>query len=170
MPVHTHGSLGGGGRKVFGQLVWGGVPERHPRIKLAWTEQGADWIPPMLDEQDALYEQPSHAEARRHLPLKPSEYWARNCWVGHSTRHAPADWELRDRIGVTRMMWGNDFPHPEGIWPYTREKLRECFAEIPEEDRRRLLAGNAAELYDIDLARLDPVVERIGPTAEDIHG
>ena len=157
MPVHTHGAQGAG-HKVFEQLVWSGALERHPDIKVAWTEQGADWIPPMLDEHDARYEQASQG-----LPRRPSEYWARNCWVGHSTRHVRADWELRGRIGLRNMMWGHDFPHPEGAWPYTWDAIRECFTGLSEEELRPLLGENAAVFYDIDVAKLEPIVERLGP-------
>ncbi len=162
MPVHTHGAQGAG-HKVFGQLVWSGALDRHPTLKVAWTEQGADWIPPMLDEEDARYEQASQG-----LTRKPSEYWAQNCAVGHSTRHVREDWDLRDRIGLRNMMWGHDFPHPEGTWPFTWEAIRACFAGLEEDELRPLLGENAVDFYDIDVAKLEPIVERLGPRADDI--
>jgi hypothetical protein len=64
----------------------------------------------------------------------------------------------------------HDYPHPEGTWPHTREWLRDRFGGVPEADTRRILGLDAAELYGFDLAKLAPVVERIGPTAEEIHG
>jgi hypothetical protein len=61
-------------------------------------------------------------------------------------------------------MWGNDFPHPEGTWPHTRQWLRETFWDCPVDDTRRILGLNAAEFYGFDVERLQPLVDRIGPS------
>jgi hypothetical protein len=65
-------------------------------------------------------------------------------------------------------MWGNDFPHPEGTWPHTREWLRNAFWDIPVEETRQMLGLNAAALYGFDLERLSPLGDRIGPTPDDL--
>ncbi len=162
MPVHTHGGMPAG-QRILAEMMWAGVFERHPKIRAVWTEQGASWIPQLLEELDVIYQQPhSGARLRRQLSLTPSQYWERNCWVGHSVRHLRADWDLRHRIGVHKMMWGNDFPHSEGGWPYTQETLQRCFSDVPEAETRAVLGENAAEFYGVDLAALAPVVERTG--------
>jgi hypothetical protein len=66
------------------------------------------------------------------------------------------------------MLWGNDFPHPEGTWPHTREWLRRSFWDIPVEETRQMLGLAAAELYNFDLGALASLAERIGPTPEDL--
>ncbi len=45
--------------------------------------------------------------------------------------------EIRRRyaIGIDTVMWGNDYPHPEGTWPHTVAKLKETFHDVPV-DRR----------------------------------
>jgi hypothetical protein len=65
-------------------------------------------------------------------------------------------------------MWGNDFPHPEGTWPHTREWLKETFWDCPEEDTRRILGQNAVEFYGFDVERLQPLADRIGPSLADL--
>ena len=50
----------------------------------------------------------------------------------------------RYEIGVGNIMWGNDFPHPEGTWPHTREWLRKVFCDLPVDETRAMLGGNAA--------------------------
>ena len=103
------------------------------------------------------------------LRRKPSEYWARQCWVGAtgaaSTR---ADFELRHAIGVDKMMWGSDYPHPEGTWPHTGEQLRETFSGVPEDQLRPLLGENAARVYNFDVPRLKAVAERVGPAVGEL--
>lgn len=164
--VHTHAGGNGSGGRILAELIWSGVLERHPALRCVWTEQGVDWIPPLLTDMDTIYAQAvTGARLRGQLPLKPSEYWARNCWGGHSTRHIRADWDLRATLGVRHMMWGSDFPHPEGTWPYTREALQ-VFAGVPESEARAMLGETAAEFYGLDVEALAPVVERFGPAAD----
>ena len=67
-------------------------------------------------------------------------------------------------------MWGNDLPHPEGTFPYTRFWIRERFQDVPEDETRRILGLTAAEVYGVDLGALAPLVDRIGPTVDEVHG
>ena len=101
------------------------------------------------------------------LRMLPSEYFDRNVFIGSSNTRRR---EIANRfeIGVGNIMWGNDFPHPEGTWPHTREWLRETFWDCPVPDTRRILGENAAEVYGFDVAKLAPLVERIGPSPEDL--
>jgi hypothetical protein len=65
-------------------------------------------------------------------------------------------------------MWGSDYPHLEGCWPYTREHLRMAFEGVPEGEIRQMVGGNAAELYGFDLTLLEQLADRHGPTVEEI--
>jgi predicted TIM-barrel fold metal-dependent hydrolase len=98
----------------------------------------------------------------------PSEYFGTNIFVGAST---PSREEIdrRHEIGVGAFLWGNDFPHPEGTWPHTRKSISESFRDVPEEEARQMLGGNAAAVYRFDLDKLAGLAERIGPTLEEVH-
>jgi predicted TIM-barrel fold metal-dependent hydrolase len=61
------------------------------------------------------------------------------------------------------MMWGSDYPHPEGTWPHTREAMVETFRGLPEEEITAMLGGTAAEFYRFDTQKLAPIAARIGP-------
>jgi len=74
----------------------------------------------------------------------------------------------REQIGAERFMWGSDYPHDEGTWPYTREHLRSRFHDVPEKELREILAGNASRLYDFDLDALAPLAAEFGPTVDEI--
>ncbi|MEZ5348968.1 MAG: amidohydrolase family protein [Microthrixaceae bacterium] len=65
-------------------------------------------------------------------------------------------------------MWGSDYPHDEGTYPYTRENLRARFHDVPEAELRQMLAGNAAAFYDFDLAAMDALAATVGPTVEEV--
>lgn len=61
------------------------------------------------------------------------------------------------------MMWGSDYPHPEGTWPRTHDMMLETFEGLPDDDIAAMLGGNAAECYGPDTEKLAPIVAQIGP-------
>jgi hypothetical protein len=79
-----------------------------------------------------------------------------------------AEAEMRHEIGIDRLMWGADYPHLEGAAPVHRLILRQVFGGMPEEDVRRMLGLNAARIYGFDLAQLEAVADRVGPTVADL--
>jgi predicted TIM-barrel fold metal-dependent hydrolase len=153
-------------RRPMWQLMFGGVFDRHPDLKLMLTEIRADWIPATLRHLDALYD-----EHRDDLPAKrtPSEYWHTNCLAGASFIHK-AEVELRHEIGIETINFGRDFPHPEGTWPHTKEWLRDAFAGVPEDEARALLGENLVRFLGLDRERLAEIARRIGPSVSDITG
>jgi len=154
-------------------MIWGGVFERHPRLRTAVTEGTTVWVPELLNVMDFMYTE-HHGTAKLgthykdHLKLKPSEYFRRNVRVGSSAM-SRREAELRHEIGLSTIMWGSDYPHPEGSWPKTREVMIDVFKGIPEAEIAAMLGGNAAEFYQFDTAELAPIAERIGPERSLFH-
>ena len=120
-------------------LIFGGVLERHPRLRVVLTEQGTSWIPRGLETLDWFHRRMTHGGAAeavffgavaKQMSLTPTEYFQRNFFVGASFLR-PSESPLRYEIGVDRIMWGADYPHSEGSYPYTTEALRAAFAECP---------------------------------------
>jgi len=105
---------------------------------------------------------------RKHLSMKPSEYFQRNVGIGASCVLRP-DLDMRDQIGLEKIMWGSDFPHPEGSWPNTAQYLKDNFSGLPEEDGRKILGDNAVAFYGLDRARLQQVADEIGPDPSIFH-
>ena len=148
--------------RPFTYVLWAGVFERYPKLKFVLTEQMADWIPNTLEYFDDLYSRPIFAQIREGLPLRPSEYWARNCHVGASFL-VNNEVGLRHDIGVEKIMWGSDYPHAEGTWPHTCEMLERTFEGVPRDEIALMIGGNAAKIYGFDVDSLAPLVARIGP-------
>jgi predicted TIM-barrel fold metal-dependent hydrolase len=94
--------------------------------------------------------------------MKPSEYFRRNVRVGSSAM-SRREAELRHEIGLGTIMWGTDYPHPEGTWPLTREMMIEVFRGLPDADIDAMLGANAAGFYGLDTEKLAPLAARIGP-------
>ena len=100
----------------------------------------------------------------RSTPVKPSEYFQRNIGIGASCVLRP-DLDMRNEIGLEKVMWGSDFPHPEGSWPNTAQYLKDNFSNFPEQDGRKILGENAINFYGLDRQRLQAVADEIGPSA-----
>jgi hypothetical protein len=99
--------------------------------------------------------------------MPPSAYFDRNCFIGATTTER-RELARRYEIGVDNLLWGNDFPHPEGTWPHTAEWLRKSFHDIPVDETRRMLGLAAAEVYNFDVDALTPLAARIGPTPAEL--
>jgi len=154
-------------------MIWGGVFERFPRLKTMIVEGGTLFmLPPWLRLLDHNYEDVQFSaklgDFRSHLSMSPSEYFQRNCGIGASC--VPRrDLDLREAIGTELIMWGSDFPHPEGTWPNTAQYYKDTFAGFPEEAGRRILGENAIEFYNLDRRHLQAVADEIGPGLSLFH-
>ncbi len=162
-------------QRPFVQMVLSGVFERFPRLKFVMTEAGCAWVPPLLDGLDkvirGIRETGATGEIRygddQVLSRDATECFAQNCWMGVS-QPGPADVRARHKIGIDKFMWGSDYPHDEGTHPFTREHLRSRFHDVPENELRRMLAGNAADLYGFDLDALAPLAATLGPAVAEV--
>ena len=163
--------------RTLWHLMFSGVFERYPTLQFVLTECGAGWVPEKLRELDAFFARMKHepecserifgGDAVESLSLKPSEYFERQCHVGASFL-PPRESALRYEIGIDKIMWGTDYPHTEGSYPFTREHLRLSFAGVDPKEIQRLVGGNAAKLYGFDLDLLAPFARKFGPTKAEI--
>jgi predicted TIM-barrel fold metal-dependent hydrolase len=157
-------------------LIFGGVFERHPRLRVVLTEQGLSWVPRGLETLDWFHRRMTHGGAAeavffgavaKRLSMTPTEYFRRNVWIGASFLR-PSEAPLRHDVGVDRIMWGADYPHSEGSYPYTTEALRAAFGEVPVDETRRMVETNAAQVYGFDLDALRAIGNRIGPSVVEV--
>jgi predicted TIM-barrel fold metal-dependent hydrolase len=153
-------------RRGLAQLVFGGVFDRHPGLSVGFVEQRAFWLPHHLIELDSVYD--DHRREWAHRPeRRPSEYWRSNCFVGASFM-APFEAAMRDEIGLSTIVWGTDYPHPEGTWGNTTLAMRNTFAGIPCDEVAQMIGGNAVRVYHLDEAVLRPIADKIGPRPSEI--
>lgn len=151
-------------------LLWSGVFERHPALRFGIAESGCWWLPNLLWFMDRLY-LGAHGGKKLSpfagLDRPPHEYLDRNVFIC-ATNTKRRELAQRYEIGVGNILWGSDFPHPEGTWPATREWLRNTFHDIPVAETRRMLGLSAAEAFGFDTAALAPLACRIGPTPAEL--
>ena len=128
--------------KILMELLYGGVLELHPQMKVVIGESGIGWIPYILDHMDLEWEDQFKDLT---LTMRPSEYWRRQCYATYQSD--PIGLRLLDILGEENIMWGSDFPHPDGVWPDSREFIDREFEQISDEVRQKIVCDNAANLY-----------------------
>jgi predicted TIM-barrel fold metal-dependent hydrolase len=165
------------GRSLW-QLILGGVFDRFPSLKVAYVETESWWLRPvmeLLDNRDKVGDEWAEsnvlAAQKRAYKQLPSEYLRTNVYMGISPfmkaltdGNAFDDGKEREIICTNNAMVGADYPHPETALPWLRQTVQE-FAALPkisEAGARKVIYGNAARIYGIDLARLQPHIDRVG--------
>jgi hypothetical protein len=160
-----------GARNLLPTFIFGGILERFPRLKVVFTETHSDWVLGSLQRMDHAYERSElRRDIRDVIPMRPSEYWQRQCYLGSSI-FSRAEIAARGRIGVEKMMIGIDFPHSEGAWRHgTRNYLKATFGaeQVPTSEARKMLGETAAAVYGFDLAALKAVSDSVGLDEADI--
>ena len=128
--------------KIIMEIIYGGVLETYPKIKVVIGESGIGWIPYILDHMDLEWEDQFKDLT---LKMKPSDYWRRQCFATYQSD--PIGLRLLDILGEDNVMWGSDFPHPDGVWPDSKAFIEREFEHIPKTIKQKILCDNAAELY-----------------------
>lgn len=148
-------------------MLWGGVFERFPKLKAMAVEGGTLFMLPawlrLLDHNYTdVHFSAKLGDFRSHLSMAPSDYFKRNCGIGASC--VPRrDLDLHDQLGTETVMWGSDFPHPEGTWPNTATYYKETFSGFPLDTGKKILGANAVDFYGLDGGYLREIANDIGP-------
>ena len=129
---------------ILTALMGRAVFERYPRLRVVFGESGIGWIPYVLDRMDFEYE-----DQYKDLPLKmlPSQYWRRQCKA--TFQYDRIGTKLIDEMGAETLMWGSDYPHPDGIWPESEKYISEQFKELSPEVTRMITCDNAGRFYGL---------------------
>jgi predicted TIM-barrel fold metal-dependent hydrolase len=135
--------------QVVPQLIFSGMTERFPRLKIVFAEAGIGGLNYVLAACDHEW------EWRRlwteGLTTRPSETVRRQVYVNFWFEAEGI--KLRHDIGIDNIMWESDFPHVASYYPRSWQEVNRVLDGVPPEDRRKLLYENAIRLYRID-ARL----------------
>ena len=133
-------------------MVFGGVFERHPNLRVVSVENELGWAPHFIERMDYAYTERRHYDTDQ-IRFKdgalPSDFFRRN--IAMSFQEDAIGIALRDKIGVDSLLWGSDYPHMESTFPRSREILDDIFADVPDEDRRKITCTNTARYYGFDV-------------------
>ncbi|MCZ6888759.1 MAG: amidohydrolase family protein [Gammaproteobacteria bacterium] len=138
---------------IMGTLIFGGVFERYPELKVVCVEADAGWVPHYMYRMDHAFQRHRNWLAPGTTLTKlPSEYFREHIYTTFQD-----DWvafRSTDQMNWRRLMWANDFPHSDSTWPRSQEMLAEHTEHLTPEQKRAILCDNVAELYKIDLQAL----------------
>lgn len=126
-------------------VIYGGVLERYPHVRVVLGESGIGWIPYILDRMD--YEWDDQFKSDLDLTMQPSDYWYRQCKA--TFQYDEVGILLLEKLGEDCIMWGNDFPHPDGVWPDSLEYIDKQFGDLPEGVRNKIICENAKHFYGL---------------------
>ena len=126
-------------------MIWAGVFERYPKLKFSIVEGAIDWVPDYLRLLDVRYDTTPQAQKLgdyiSHLSMKPSDYFRRNIRLGAACM-SPGDGKLGQTIGGECIMWGSDYPHPEGsLAQHERDQRLQAMAGLSDEEITAQLSG-----------------------------
>ena len=133
---------------IVGMLVFSGVFDRFPELKVVCVESDAGWVPHYAYRMDHIYGRHRFWNRTAELGRRPSEYLFDNVWFTFQD-----DWTafgVRDQLNTDRIMWANDFPHSDSTWPLSQQLLDEHTADVDPVVRRRILRDNAVELFKME--------------------
>jgi predicted TIM-barrel fold metal-dependent hydrolase len=140
-------------RQTLAELIYSGVFERYPLLRVGSVEHELGWIPFFLERLDYTYtDRPARGPDWRRFAdpdARPSDFFRRNVFA--SFQEDPNGLRLRDVCGVPILMWGSDYPHTESTFPRSRAILGRILADVPAEEALRIVSANCASLYGFDV-------------------
>jgi len=135
-------------------LIFEGVLDRHPKLKIVMAEAGLAWVPSMIQGLDIWYQRTRDGrrltgEKPIALPqLLPSEYFHRQIWISF----------VDDPLGVKmvgnvldddKVMFGSDYPHPASTWPNSQAAIAAQTESLPAATVQKITRDNARALFGI---------------------
>jgi hypothetical protein len=130
-------------------VIWGGVCERFPKVRIGFLESDGGWVAPWLDRMDRHFDDQGLNDSG--LQTRPSELFQRHSWISFEPVERSLD-VLAESIGPHKMLWATDYPHPDGFFPGAPAPI----AKRPGRSavtKRGILAGGAQAFYGLEYTR-----------------
>jgi predicted TIM-barrel fold metal-dependent hydrolase len=128
-------------------MIWGGVCDKHPKLRVGFLESGGGWIVPWLERMDRHYVDRGFNDSG--LSMKPSEIFQRNCWISFEPVEGSLH-VLADYIGPHKILWATDYPHPDGFFPGAPDMVRKNLEGLSPETKSQVMAGGAKGFYALN--------------------
>jgi predicted TIM-barrel fold metal-dependent hydrolase len=128
-------------------IIFAGVFDRHPRLKIGCIEHELGWIPHFLERMDYTYtqRQGNRDYYRFNTGILPSDFFRANVFC--SFQDDALGIRERYTIGVEGLTWGSDYPHTESTFPRSREIISERLKDLPPHEQEMIAFGNLRRIY-----------------------
>ena len=128
-------------------MIWRGVCERHPKLRVGFLESGGGWIAPWLDRMDRHFDDQGFNDAG--LKTRPSDLFRRNCWISFEPVERSLE-VLAEYIGPHKILWVTDYPHRDGFFPGAPQMIKDLMAGASPAVQHQVLAGGAIGFYGLN--------------------
>ena len=137
-------------RMSLADITLSGVFDSHRKLQVGAVEHELAWIPHFVERLDYAYTQRPKRDTSYSFGdnMLPRDYIKKN--VFYSFQEDALGIRLREIIGVDSLLWGSDYPHQEGTFPRTREILEEILADCTDDEKAKIVGGNAARVYHLE--------------------
>jgi predicted TIM-barrel fold metal-dependent hydrolase len=148
------------------EWLFSGIFHRYPSLKLCLSEGGIGWIPYALERCDYVVERQGYWAAKGgmtgdatkgeaqyvegaeglDLSIPPSQLFREHvfgCFIDEL--HGPKN---IDAIGVDNVMIETDYPHTDSSWPNSIEIAHQNLAHLGDDDKYKILRGNAERVFN----------------------
>ena len=146
LPIHAlihHVGCGA----TMSNLMVSGILDKYPNLKVGLIESGSGWVPFWLEAMEHQLDE-FRTRENRGLKMRPKEYFRKHFWVTFwFESYAPK--HMLEEIGVERVLFETDFPHPTSLYPGVQDKLVDLLGGYDYATRKRVLERNAVELYNL---------------------
>jgi predicted TIM-barrel fold metal-dependent hydrolase len=158
------------GRKPIARMIFGGVFERHPNLKVVYTEHMGNWWGLLMEDMDSL-------AYMGDLPRLPSEYAKQSIYIGASFQSRKEAVDCMENDYWQNVVWGNDYPHVEGTWNPGMEgpdresmlSLRFTYHDLDPVKTNAILGDNGCRVWGLDGDKLGALAQTINaPTLRDV--
>ena len=132
-------------------MIFSGLFERHPSLKIGVVEYEVSWAPYLLYKMDIAYNEirrPERFGGNRFMKgMLPTDFYRQNMFISFQEDFLGI--QMRDYLGVQTLMWGSDYPHAESTFPKSREIVEKILVGVSESDKALIAGGNCATLFNI---------------------
>lgn len=134
---------------IIGVFVFGGVFDRHPKLKLVGVEADAGWAPHYMYRMDHAYDRHRFWLKGAPLSRKPSEFFRENVYLTFQDDYIA--FQTANLANPERLLWASDYPHSDSTWPHSRETVAELTKGMGDKTLRCILHDNSAKLFNIEI-------------------
>ena len=134
---------------IMGMLIFGGVFERNPALRVVCVEADAGWVPHYAYRMDHAYDRHRNWLPSETLTKKPSEYFFEHVYVTFQDDFTAFRVAEAAMMPVSQLLWANDHPNSDATWPWSQDILAKHTVGLTEAQINAIVRDNTATLYDI---------------------
>jgi predicted TIM-barrel fold metal-dependent hydrolase len=129
-------------------LMYSGTFVKFPGLKVVLSEGGVGWMPYTMERADRMWQRHKGYQPQIDHGVLPSEMVAGHiygCFIDDTISA-----EVREKVGVSQIMWESDYPHSDSSWPDSRKELAKMLQDVPDQEALMMAELNAREVFRLE--------------------